>query len=34
MKFKVGDRVKCMDASNSYLEYGKVCKVTNPNEKA
>ncbi len=27
MKFKVGDRVKCIDASNSYLEYGKVYEV-------
>lgn len=28
MKFKVGDKVKCM-ASNSYLEYGKVYEVSN-----
>ena len=28
MKFKVGDRVKCM-ASNSSLEYGKVYEVSN-----
>ena len=27
MKFKVGDKVKCIDASNSYLEYGKVYEV-------
>ena len=29
MKYKVGDKVKCMDASNSYLEYGKVYEVSN-----
>lgn len=29
MKFKVGDKVKCMDASNSYLEYGKVYEISN-----
>lgn len=29
MKFKVGDKVKCMDASNSSLEYGKVYEVSN-----
>lgn len=29
MKFKVGDKVKCMDASNSYLEYGNVYEVSN-----
>ena len=28
MKFKVGDRVKCV-ASNSSLEYGKVYEVSN-----
>lgn len=28
MKFKVGDKVKCM-ASNIYLEHGKVYEVSN-----
>ena len=28
MKFKVGDKVKCM-VSNIYLEYGKVYEVSN-----
>lgn len=31
MKFKVGDLVKCIDASNSYLDYGKVYEVSGVN---
>ncbi len=29
MKFKVGDKVKCIDAKNGYLEYGKVYEISN-----
>lgn len=28
MKFKVGDKVKCMDVRNTNLEYGKIYEIS------